>query len=291
MTVEAAAGHLAALARLGVPAAGIHIGGGEPFGNFDRLLQIVRAARGAGLAGIGYVETGGFWATDEATVRERLRALADAGMVQLSISADPYHQEFIPPERVRLLFSVAREVLGPRGVRVRRWKWLDEARDVSAMPEPERLDLFRAFLRRYPERMNGRAAQCLAPLIEKRCQEPFPGDCHDAILSSGHVHIDPEGWVYPGTCAGIALGLATAERPLDELLRTWRLEDAPLVAALVEGGPQRLAEFDRVGAKHPPYVLEDRADKCRLCWSVRKRLAEAGAENKILQPASSYLTT
>jgi len=299
MPVEAAAGHLAALARLGVPAAGIHIGGGEPFGDFDRLLQIVRAARAArqsfGRAGVGYVETGGFWAADEGTVRERIGALAEAGMMQLSISADPYHQEFIPAERVRLLLAVAREVLGPRGVRVRRWKWLQDARDVAAMSEPERLGLFRSFLRRYAERMNGRAAEQLAHLVEQGHQEPFPDDCREAIIGSRHVHIDPDGWVCPGTCAGIAIGRATADRPLDELVRTWRMEDAPLVAALVEGGPRRLAEyaagFLRGGSGDTPRIEEGCADKCRLCWSVRKGLALAGVEKKNLQPASSYLTT
>ena len=220
MTVEAAAGHLAALARLGVEADEVHIGGGEPFGDFDRLLAIVRAARDAGLAGVGYVETNGYWATSEKVVRERLTALAAAGMRQISLSADPYHQEFVPPECVQLLYATAREVLGPGGVRVRRWKWLREARNVAAMTDAERTALLTEFLRRYPERMSGRAADELAPLAPRVAPDALPADgCRAAILESGHVHVDPDGWVYPGTCAGLVLGRATADHPLDAVLR------------------------------------------------------------------------
>ena len=313
MTARAAAGHLAALARLGVPAEGIHIGGGEPFGDFARLLEIVRAAgekgsgeRGSGAlsfkapdplshnageprppGGVGYVETNAFWATDAEIVRSRLRALADAGMRQISISADPYHQEFVPPDRVRLLYEVAREVLGPDGVRARRWKWIAAGCDVAAMPEAARLDLFRTFLARYPERMTGRAAESLAPLLPRCPLEEIPREgCHKAILESRHVHVDPQGWVYPGTCAGITLGQATADLPLDRLLAAWRLADRPLVAALVEGGPRTLADHAaRHGFQPDPSGY---AGKCHLCWAARKALLHAGAGGETLQPEDLY---
>ena len=38
MSLEAAREHFAALVRLGVPASGVHVGGGEPFGNYELLL-------------------------------------------------------------------------------------------------------------------------------------------------------------------------------------------------------------------------------------------------------------
>jgi MoaA/NifB/PqqE/SkfB family radical SAM enzyme len=343
MTPEAAAGHLTALARLGAAASGVHIGGGEPFGDFERLLAIVRAARGAGLAGVGYLETNGGWAESETLVRPRLAALAEAGMMQLSISADPYHQEFIPPGRVRLLYDVAREVLGPQGVRARRWKWLKAPEDVAAMAEDARLALFAAFLRQYPERMSGRAAEALADLAERTPVEEIPeAGCAEALLgrsrelrpsapdrsnqdssagchgcavcsralpqdgtvaeqrnrgtpdsslerqraAGAHVHIDPEGWVYPGTCAGIVLGRATAERPLDELLRAWRPQQTRLVARLLEGGPRRLmALAESQGFRPDPrgYV-----GKCHLCWAVRSHLVRVGAGRGELGPATVY---
>jgi len=328
-TVDAAAAHLAALARLGVPAAGIHIGGGEPFGDFDRLMEIVRAAREMGSGAlrfaapdpfsraafraptvrsaavsndpdltvgaraprssgaVGYVETNGFWATDAQIVRERLRALAEAGMMQLSISADPYHQEFVPPERVRLLYDVAREVLGADRVRARRWKWLQDPRDVAAMAEPARLDLFRTFLARYPERITGRAAEMLAPLLPRQPLEEIPREgCRKPILESSHVHIDPAGWVYPGTCAGIVLGRATPDWPLDRLLAECRLADRPLLAALVDGGPRSLADLAARHGFRPDAA--GYASKCHLCWAARKSLVRARAGGETLMPESLY---
>jgi len=287
MSVADARSHLAALARLGVPAEGVHIGGGEPFGDVDRLLAIVRAARDAGLDGIGYVETSGAWAVSETVIRDHLAALAEAGMRQLSISADPYHQEFVPAERVERLYAIARDVLGPGGVRARRWKWLQAPEDVAAMEETDRLRLFARSLARYPERMTGRAAAHLAPLVPRRPIDDLPADGCRTLLGSRHVHVDPHGWVVPGTCAGIALGRASAERPLDDILARWRLVDGTLIARLVGGGPRALlADAMRAGFAPDPAGY---ADACHLCWSVRRHLALAGAGGHELRPANLYV--
>jgi len=290
MAPEAARAHFAALVRLGVAAEGVHVGGGEPFLDFDRLLAVVRAAREAGLDGIGYVETSGFWAVSAEEVRRRVRSLAEAGVRQVSISADPYHQEFVPPERVRLLRDVAGEVLGGRGVRARRWRWLDEAVDVAALPEADRENLFRTFLGRYPERMTGRAAAHLAPLVERAPAEALSDEgCEEALLGSRHVHVDPEGWVYPGTCAGVVLGRATPALPLDEVLGRWTAARGPRAAALAAGGPKRLlAEAARRGFRPDAAGY---AGRCHLCWSLRAHLVRAGAAGDDLGPAVLYLTS
>jgi hypothetical protein len=287
MSLEAAASHLAALARMGVPGSGIHIGGGEPFGDVERLLAIVRSARDAGLSGVGYVETGGFWATSESLVRQRLAALRDGGMRQLAISADPYHQEFIPPQRVRLLFDVARDVLGPGGVRVRRWKWLQHPEDVAAMPEQQRAAIFTEFLRRYPERMNGRAAERLAPLAPRLPVERLADEgCRKALLESRHVHVDPASWISPGTCAGVVLGRASAARPLDAILSAWHPAQSPRIALLAAGGPrQLLPEAERLGFAADPAGY---AAKCHLCWMLRSHLVRAGAGGTEFGPADLY---
>jgi hypothetical protein len=290
MSADAAAGHFAALVRLGVRPEGVHIGGGEPFLRFDHLLDVLRAAREAGLDGVGYVETSGFWATDPELARHRLAQLAAAGMRQLSVSADPYHQEFVPPERVRLLVAASREVLGPGGLRVRRWKWAQSPRDVAAMPEPDRLALFAALLTRYPERMTGRAADELAPLVPHVPPDALPRDgCRNALLEAGHVHVDPGGWAYPGTCAGIVMGRASAAAPLDAVLAAWSADPPPLVRTLIDKGPTGLlAEAEALGFVPSS---DGYAGKCHLCWSIRRQMAAAGASAEVLQPANLYLTS
>ncbi len=286
MEVSDAGAHFAALARLGVPAEGVHVGGGEPFGDFPRLLAIVRAAREAGPGGVGYVETSGVWATDDTLARDRLDALAKAGMRQISLSADPYHQEFIPPDRIRRLTAVAREVLGEGGVRARRWRWIQNPEDVAALSETDRRDLFRRFLQRYPERMTGRAAKALAPLVPRVAMEAVPEvPCKSPLLSDRHVHVDPEGWVYPGTCAGLTLGRVTREHPLDEMLAAWRPEAAPITTCLAQAGPRHLARWaaDR-GFEPDP---DGYAGPCHLCWNVRAFLARTGGGGE-LRPVDLY---
>ena len=72
----------------------VHIGGGEPFLDFDGLIELVQTITNAGIA-VEYVETNAFWATDERLIAQRLRALLGAGVRTLCISLDPFHAEYV----------------------------------------------------------------------------------------------------------------------------------------------------------------------------------------------------
>jgi hypothetical protein len=100
-------------------------------------------------------------------VRERLAALDAAGMGRLTISADPYHQQFVPIARVRLAAAVAEEVLGAARVRVRWRDWLAEGFDTGDLDAARRQEVFAAWLARGRERLSGRAAVELAPLLSQ----------------------------------------------------------------------------------------------------------------------------
>jgi hypothetical protein len=135
--------------------------------------------------------------------------------------------------------------------------------------------------------MTGRAARDLAALVDRvPLDEIAPGPCCQPLLEGCHVHVGPQGWVYPGTCAGIALGRAGPGRPLDRLLREWRGEGSPIVEALARGGPRALADDARAHGFEPD--PQGYAGKCHLCWSVRTFLARAGAGGEELQPEAVY---
>jgi len=276
--------HLAALARLGVPASGVHIGGGEPFGDYPLLLTVVRAARDAGLDGIGYVETNGYWATEPESVRRRLESLRDAGMRQVSISADVFHQAYVDPACVARLWHIACDILGSGGVRARRWRFLKEPTDLRSASDAERRAAYREALQVRAERMTGRAAQCLSALVPRRPAAALaPERCGKALRHSGHVHVDPYGHVFPGTCVGLVLGRATRDRPLDAVLagprgQLWRL--------LVERGPYGLMRY-AVSCGYREAV-DGYADKCHLCTSVRTFLRRSGRHEDELAPAEVY---
>ena len=105
-----------------------HIGGGEPFLDFDGLLALVEAMTDAGI-GIDYIETNAFWAESddaERRLRELLRVSvsasasanananantntnASAGADTLCISVDPFHAEYIPAGHPLLLAEICR---------------------------------------------------------------------------------------------------------------------------------------------------------------------------------------
>lgn len=298
MSVEQALSHWSALRALSPHGCRIHLAGGEPFGDWERLLEIARRAKQAGLTPLEKIETNAFWATDEALVRRRLIALRDeTDMEALVISTDPFHQQFVPIRRVRLLARVAEDVLGPTRWRARWRNWLQNGYDTSDVSSDERNALFRRWLRDDArERLNGRAAELLSPVLPRRPAEAFVGrPCREGLLRGKHVHVLPDGCVYPGTCAGINL----ARPGGDDLATLWhelyrwadRLDvegpgDRPILAALVCHGPAGLLPI----AKQDGFVPDPDgyASRCALCWAVRRFLALQGRGSWELKPTWQY---
>ena len=74
----------------------VHIGGGEPFLDFEGLLEVVRCLNSSGIR-LDYIETNAFWANN--SIRdEYITALVDEGVRALCISIDPFHAEYVPWE-------------------------------------------------------------------------------------------------------------------------------------------------------------------------------------------------
>ena len=80
----------------------IHIGGGEPFINFSSLCTVIRALSRNGIE-VDYIETNGFWCSDEKFVRDRLMKLKELGVTTIMVSADPFHLEYVPLVRPLIL--------------------------------------------------------------------------------------------------------------------------------------------------------------------------------------------
>ena len=287
MTVASAVGIWEGLVRAGPRGCRIHLSGGEPFGNWPLLLGIARAAKQAGLAPLEKVETNAFWADSRDGVADRLRALSEAGMQRLSISADPYHQQFVPLERARLAAAVAEEVLGPDRVQVRWRDWLEDGFDTGSLSPADREQVFLRFAAGRRDRMNGRAAMRLAGrLVLKPLLPLSDSPCREPLLRSRHVHVDPAGRIMPGTCAGILLGRCGGQSVADE----WRRLAADhasraIVGPLARGGPAALLEAARAAGFQP---RDGYAGKCHLCWDIRRFLAGKGLHGEEIGPAWMY---
>lgn len=268
----------------------IHISGGEPFGDWPRLIELCRRAKRDGLLERGpleKVETNAFWATDEETVRQRLRALDEAGMGKLTISTDPYHQQFVPIQRCRLAAKVAEEVLGARRLQVRWRDWLSEGFDTDQFSADERAKLFLRYASWGRDRPSGRAAQSLAPFLSCKPWSDFADKpCNDRLLRSRHVHVDGQGLVMPGTCAGIVLG-RIGPPSVAEIWHCLDLDHAtrPIVGTLARAGPVGLLDAARAAGYAP---RSGYAGKCHLCWDVRQWFVLKGMHKAELGPAAVY---
>ena len=274
----------------------IHIGGGEPFGRWERLIELARRAQAAGLGPLEAVETNAFWATDEEIVRERVAALDAAGMGRLTISADPYHQQFVPLDRVRLAGRVAGDVLGPDRVRIRWADWAEDGCNTDKLPADERERLFAEYAASGRDRIAGRAAKELSGCLQLMSPAAFADKtCSEPLLRSNHVHADGDGLLCPGTCAGIVLGRA---RKAEGVGNIWRSladrfaetndssEGFEVIAALSTGGPVALMDLAAKMGYKP--LVDGYAAKCHLCWHVRRWLFDNGLHPGQLGPENIY---
>jgi hypothetical protein len=266
----------------------VHLTGGEPFGDYPRLVRILQLACAKKLAGLQKIETNAAWCTDREITISRMRELKALGLTMLQISTDIYHQMYIPFERVRIAVEVATEVLGKGSVRIRWQDFYENPILASELEGDRRWAAIDGELKKRPERLLGRAAETLMSHFPSRNYKDFADkNCIRAILSARHVHIDGLGNVFTGTCVGIRLGnlRGDAARPLDELWRTWDYREHPILATLIDQGPAGLVELARpIGYEPKPGY----AGKCHICYDVRKFLHRTGRFAQWLGPGICY---
>ena len=288
MSVDLALQCWQALCRLGGERGKIHLTGGEPFGDFERLEQILQAACEQGLTGLEKIETNAYWCDQQSLIRKRLKRLRELGLQKLQVSTDVYHQEYVPIDWVCFAISIGQEILGSQGVQVR---WRDFVANpvlVGEMDESQRAEAFRQALSQRPERILGRAAENLANLFPLRSYEHFADkNCVRNLLGARHVHVDGAGNVFSGTCVGLIVGnILTGENGgLDELWRQFDYRQHPIISVLVEKGPVGLLKIARELGYRPRVGY---ASKCHLCYDLRRYLHKKGKYSAYLGPAVCY---
>jgi len=286
LPVEDAKEYLRELKQLGCTGPSFHFAGGEPFYNYKHLIDCFKAAEEEGMLPLGKLETNAFWCTNDELVRERLTEIKRFGIVELLVSSDVFHQEFVPIQRVQRAVQIGREVLGEKSVRVRFWEFFQNPIDVMKLTEEQKVQVFRDELTQRPERIVGRAAKALSHLVKKHPIETFAGSgCAGPILQSRHIHIDPYGNVFPSGCAGLILGNAK-KRKLSKIYETFEYHKHPIFKTLVEHGPVPLLE------EAIQYGFEDDKEgystKCHLCFETRAFFWEQGLYSDAVGPGEVY---
>jgi MoaA/NifB/PqqE/SkfB family radical SAM enzyme len=285
MSVDTAISAWQSLKILAGDTAKIHITGGEPFLYWDHLQQVMEQAKKHNLGKVDLIETNGFWAASVETTTKRLKTLDELGMHRLKISTDPFHQEYVNIEPVRLLADIASDVLGPARVLVRWRKYLENPAKMKGLSSEELKRQYIRAIRDCPCRFTGRAAGELAKLGASITTESSAFiNCKTDFLAAKGVHIDPFGNVFSGTCSGIIIGNVN-HKPLEDIWKQFHPAQSEFINTLFEQGPSGLLEnATSIGYKKSKVY----ANKCHLCTSIRNFLFDKGLKKSIIGPKELY---
>jgi sulfatase maturation enzyme AslB (radical SAM superfamily) len=263
----------------------VHLTGGEPFLYWEHLLEIMQKAESQSLGKADLIETNGFWAETEEIVTRRLKTLDELGMRRLKISVDPFHQEYVDMEPVRLLANIAKELLGADRVLVRWRKYLENPIKINKLSSEERKQQYVEAIREYPCRFTGRAGGKLAELVAgKSLEELKAANCKSDFLGAKGIHIDPYGNIFSGTCSGIIIG-NISRTPLENMWKQFSPEQNEIADTLFNLGPASLLDKFSDSGYQP---AEAYADKCHLCTSIRQHLFNKGIGGEVFGPVEVY---
>jgi hypothetical protein len=219
---------------------------------------------------LDYVETNAFWAEDEKAALKKLKALNDEGVLSLCISLDPFHAEYVPYGLPLKLVKLCEDT----GMGCFLWKReflsgltkfdrdLSHSREEMEAQRPGYID---DAARDYGLRIGGRAinieeeygnTHTVAELLDKA-----PA-CPD-LLSTGHFHVDQDGYFIPPGCTGIRL-------PLAEVVDGIPDGKYPAFEALYETGIGALMDLAQAQGFVPAKTY---ASRCNLCFHTREFLA------------------
>jgi MoaA/NifB/PqqE/SkfB family radical SAM enzyme len=259
---------------------------------WEHLLEILQKAKSQGLGLVDMIETNGFWAASAEITTKRLKILDELGMRRLKISADPFHQEYVDIEPVRLLVNIASDILGPARVLVRWRKYLENPVKMKGLSNEELKQQYTRTIRDYPCRFTGRAAGKLAEFTAIVPIENLESmTCKTDFLAAKGVHIDPFGNVFSSTCSGIIIGNVN-HKPLEDIWKQFHPAQSEFINTLFKQGPSGLLENASLLAfarKQGGYKkAKVYADKCHLCTSVRQFLVDKGLGKSVIGPQELY---
>ncbi len=248
----------------------VHIGGGEPFMNFDALTTLIRILHRHGV-GIDYIETNAFWCSDDDFVRERLAKLKALGVDTIMVSVDPFHIEFVPLERpirlCRMLRACGFDYFIWKERYLRSLMHLDHSRIYTHDELKELLgkDYITETASEYGLGMNGRALFIADSLYPRRVAEEWLSSVPcSSLANTSHCHLDLYGSIIPSGCPGIS---ADARDYLEE---NFPSDKYPVLSRLTSGGIRAL--YDYACQKGFIPLPQGYPSRCALCYAMRTYL-------------------
>ena len=263
------------------------ISGGEPLLFPNTVTKVAQKARNLGMQSI-WVFTNCHWAVDSERAKDMVTSLKKAGVSRLCLSADGFHQPFIPTSNVRHAINNANEmgleiVLDTRIM----GKALQDDNPVNKATIQilqELGDLKNIETWRGPPLCVGRAAEVIPQKIEVepyflggQCMGPWAGG---SWMNPIGIDVDSYGEVT--LCPGISIGNAKKHQ-LIEILSDYSPSRHRIIRELTAGGPKGLW---RIALDLGYKTLDGYLSACHLCYDVRKFVRSHYAEE--LAPSCCY---
>jgi hypothetical protein len=202
----------------------IHIGGGEPFLQIEKLKDVLAVAKESNI-NIEYIETNSSWFKNEKQAAEILKELQNLGVNMLLISISPLHNEYIPFQKVEGLIKACQKQ------QVSIFPWIKNfVPDIAQMDKTKThsLDEYQKLfgkdykenlIHRYGLSIGGRAIETFrGSYIDKTYKEVLreQSSCSSYFTNTSHFHIDLYKKYIPCHCVGFQFDIDDFENGFDE---------------------------------------------------------------------------
>ncbi|MDH7554477.1 MAG: radical SAM protein [Spirochaetota bacterium] len=264
----------------------VHVGGGEPFLQIEKLLEAIDIITSHGID-IEYIETNASWYNNNK--KHILRNLTEHGVHTLLISISPFHNEFVPFSKTKELIATCND----SGIHVFPWV-MDFYKDLSVFDSSctHSLEEYESYFGkgyvasipgRYWIHYGGRALKLFKgyyrtkPLEEILASPP----CRE-ITNTSHFHFDVYGNYIPGLCSGLAIQADDIGKEIDSITY-------PFITTLYSEG---VAGLYRLAQQEGFVAASSYLNKCDLCLHIRTFFVTQKKMNTPeLQPVEFYYNT
>ncbi len=266
----------------------VHIGGGEPFLEPEKLLKVLASAAKNGVS-VEYVETNASWYIDEDKTMSILYAIKEHGVDTLLISIDPFHNEYIPFWKTKNLIKACHDAqVGVFPWQMEFWPDLEtfDERKTHSLKEYEK-EFGKTYIdnlpRRYGMNLKGRAFKSFRSQLKMQSFNEIMNSSRPCGLLSGvyHFHVDLYENFIPQSCPGFSI-------KFEELIKGADQDKYEIIYSLESKGVSGLCDL---AVKKYGYVPKDEyAGKCDLCYDIRSFLVlDLELDLPDLQPLGHYL--
>ncbi|MCX7995814.1 MAG: radical SAM protein [candidate division WOR-3 bacterium] len=265
---------------------GLHFTGGEPFLNFDLLLELTRLATRFNIPSL-FVETNCFWCKDEETTEKKLLELKKAGLHGILISINPFILENVPFERTENCIRASERIFGVNVIVYQHYFYqIFKTLSIKTTMPAQR------FFEKIPESLYyiellpmGRTVYKLRHIFQKHKAEYFFGyNCREELFRNWHIHFDNYGNYIPGYCSGLSLGNINN---IERLFTEFDTSKFPIIRALCTD----IKKLYELGRKYGYDENEEGyISGCHLCLDIRKKIVSQTDRYFELRPREFYLS-